>query len=214
VIIFVTSCQNNKTGFQYDPTVSYPLLNAGDFWMDKFDQRGLQNAIIYRDRIYCNTIDVGGDNNFLYCLNPENGLVVWRRHVDAYATQPVSFQDDTVIYCSYLGHISTFDKDGKIIWKAKFNHPYGGHWLDTINSRLLVKTVYWKNVSEYDVKSGKLISDNENDSLQKLVEKKMNDERHLANREYRVIRNGKAYTLKCRPPRPDDVGDYTIEITR
>lgn len=53
-------------------------------------------------------------------------------------------------------------------WKIKFDNPYGGHWLDTVNSRLFVKTVYWKNVAEYDVTSGKLISDIKNDSLQNL----------------------------------------------
>jgi hypothetical protein len=208
------SCQDNKSNFDYDPAVPYPLLNAGDFWIDKFDQRGLQNAIIYRDKIYCNTIDVGGDENFLYCLNPKNGLVVWRGNVSAYASQSASFSKDIVVYSSYLGEISSFDSTGTNIWNAKFGHPYGGHWLDTVNSKLLVKTVYWKNVSEYDVNSGKLISDNENDSLQRLIEQKMKDSRLLETHEYQFVKMGKTYIIKCRPSKPDEIGEYTIEIIK
>lgn len=213
-IIVLTSCQGNKSGFTYDPTVPYPLLNPGDFWVDKFDQRGLQNAILYRDKIYCNTIDVGGDGNYLYCLNPTNGLVVWRVHVDAYATQSVSFFKDMIFYCSFLGHISVFDNDGAHLWKARFAHPYGGHWLDTSNSKLFVKTVYWKNVSEYDVNSGKLISDNENEALQTLIEKKIKDERLLETQYYTFKHNGKEYTINCRPSKSNEIGKYTIEIEK
>ena len=211
-IVVLISCQGNKSNFDYDPTVPYPLLNPGDFWIDKFDQRGLQNAIIYRDKIYCNTIDVGGDANFLYCLNPMNGLVVWRGHVKAYASQPASFFKDIIVYSSYLGDISSFDSTGTNVWNAKFSHPYGGHWLDTINSKLLVKTVHWKYVSEYDVNSGRLVSDNESDSLQRLIASKLKDERLLEKHEYHFTAKGKTYTLKCRPSKRDEVGQYTIEI--
>jgi len=213
-IVVLTSCRDSKLNFDYDPTVPYPLMNSGDFWIDKFDQRGLQNAIIYRDKIYCNTIDIGGDGNFIYCLNPKNGLVVWRGHVDAHASQPASFFKDIIIYSSYLGDISSFDSTGTNIWNAKFGPPYGGHWLDTINSRLLVKTVYWKNVSEYDVNSGELISDTENDSLQRLIESKIKDSRLLDKYEYQFVKMGKIYIIKCRPPKPNEVGEYTIEIEK
>ncbi|XZF14825.1 hypothetical protein ACTHGU_01705 [Chitinophagaceae bacterium MMS25-I14] len=214
VLIFLASRYENRSRFVYDPTIPYPVLNPGDFWPDKFDQRGLQNAVIYRDRIYCNTIDVGGDGNFLYCLNPQNGLVVWRTHVDAFASQPASFQDDSIIYCSYLGDISTFSNEGKILWKGRFDHPYDGHWVDTVNSKLLVKAVYWKYVSVYDIKSGKLISETENDSLQRLIELKIKNERLTAMRKYRFIRAGAAYTIKCSPSGPDETGEYKIEISK
>jgi len=204
ILIVLTSCQENNSNFVFDPSVPYPLLNPGDFWVDKFDQRGLQNAIIYRDKIYCNTIDIGGDN-FLYCLNPKNGLVEWRGHIDGFASQSASFKNDTVIYCSYLGNISTFDKEGKVIWKAKFSHPYSGHCLDTINSKVLVRTAYWRNVSEYDLKSGKLVSDNENDSLKKLIEKNRKDKRLFEKHTYRFKRNGKTYTIKSIPSSSDEV---------
>jgi len=214
VSLFLISCQKNGSNFDYDPTVPYPLLNPGDFWLDKFDQRGLQNAIIYRDKIYCNTIDVGGNANFLYCLNPKNGLVLWRAHVDAFASQPVSFQDNRVIYCSYLGDIYTFNNDGKIIWKAKFDYPYGGHSVDTINSRLLVKTVYWKYVSTYDIKSGKLISKTKNDSLQQLIYNKKVNQSHMKNHQYHFTRFNKTCTVKCEPLKSSEFCEYEIEITQ
>lgn len=210
----LVSCNDSNNSFTYDSSAPYPKMNAGDFWPDKFDQRGLQNAIIYRDRIYCNTIDVGGENNFLYCLNPMNGLVEWRGHVKAYAIQPVSVQQDTVIYVSYLGDITAFNKEGSQLWSARFNHPYGGHWLDSSRSKLLVKTVYWKYVSEYDVNSGKLVSDNEDDSLQMLIEKNKTDLRLAESHEYRFKRNENEYIIKCRPAKPGEPGEYTIEIRK
>ena len=211
-VLVLLSCQENTSRFNYDPTVPYPLLNPGDFWPDKFDQRGLQNAIIFHDRLYCNTIDVGGDRNYLYCLNPENGLVEWRVQIEAMASQPVSFAEELIIYSSYLGNISVFNNEGKRLWTAKFNHPYGGHWVDTLNSKLLVKTVYWKYVSEYDIKPGRLISDLENDSLQQLIEENRKDERLLKTNEYQFVRNASNYHIYCRPSEPKEVGDYKIEI--
>ncbi|MDC0008318.1 hypothetical protein OAE12_01270 [bacterium] len=210
-LLVLVACQEKKSGFNYDPTVPYPLLNSGDFWIDKFDQRGLQNAIIYRDRLYCNTIDVGGDANYLYCLNPQNGLVEWRANVEAYASQSAAFLDSIIIYSSYLGNISAFNEEGKNLWKAKFSHPYGGHWVDTLNSKLLVKTVYWKHVSEYDIKSGNLISDKENDSLQLLIEENRKDKRLLETHIYNFTRNGTTYKINCRPSKTEEWGDYKIE---
>lgn len=221
VFLYLITClfsckvkQTDKLEFVYNPQEPYPILKPGDFWPDQFDQRGLQNAIIYSDKIYCNTIDVGGDGNFLYCLNPKNGLVVWRGHVKAYASQSASFFKDKIIYSSYLGDISSFDSSGSNIWNAKFGHPYGGHWLDTNNSRLLVKTVHWKYVSEYDVNSGKLILDNENDSLQNVIESNMKDRRLLERHEYQFVKMGKTYLIKCRPSKPNEVDNYTIEIEK
>lgn len=211
-LLLLLSCQENTSRFNYDPSVPYPLLNPGDFWPDKFDQRGLQNAIILHDRLYCNTIDVGGDHNYLYCLNPENGLVEWRVQIEAMASQPVSFAEELIIYSSYLGNISVFNNKGKKLWTAKFNHPYGGHWVDTLNSKLLVKTIYWKYVSEYDIKSGRLISDSKNDSLQQLIEENRRDERLLKTNEYQFVRNESNYHIYCRPSKSKEAGDYKIEI--
>ena len=212
-LLLLASCKG-KSGFSHDPAVPYPLFNPGDFWADKFDQRGLQNAVVYQDKLYCNTIDVGGDENFLYCLNPKNGLVIWRVSVEAFATQPVSVYEDKIVYCSYLGDISVINNKGKLIWKAKFKHPYGGHWMDTSHAELLVTTVYWKNVSHYELNTGKLISDNESDSLQKLIDLKRNNEIILDKYEYRFTREGKTYTIICRPPGPGEGNDCKVDINR
>ncbi|WP_431244207.1 PQQ-binding-like beta-propeller repeat protein [Flavobacterium sp. P21] len=214
ISIIMICCTKKESNFEYDPTVPYPILNPGEFWLDKFDERGLQNAVVYHDKIYCNTIDVGGDSNFLYCLNPKDGNVVWRAHVDAFASQPASFQGDTVIYCSYLGDISAFDNKGKTIWKAKFDDPYGGHCVDTINSTLLVKTVYWKYVSKYDIKSGKLISRIENDSLQSLIYAKMRDSSSLKEHKYQFTGKDKTYAIKCKPFMSVEVWEHKIEISK
>lgn len=210
-LLILSSCKS-KSDFSYDPAIPYPLFNPGDFWADKFDQRGLQNAILYNDKLYCNTIDVGGNENFLYCLNPGNGLAVWRVKVDAYASQPVSFQDDKIVYCSYLGDIIVVNLEGELVWKAKFSHPYGGHWLDSSRSRLLVKTVYWKFVSEYDMTTGKLMADAESDSLQGLMALKMKIEKRGDKKEYHFTRAGRDYHITCRPPGPGEGDDYRIEI--
>jgi hypothetical protein len=209
ILCFLTSCREEESAFVYDPSIPYPIINSGDFWPDKFDQRGLQNATLYRDRIFCNTIDVGGNSNFLYCLNPTNGLAVWHKNIKAYASQPVSFCGDKIIYCSYLGDISLFNYGGDLIWQTKFKHPYGGHWVDTINSRLLVKTVYWKNVSIYDLKSGALISDDENDSLQRQITFKIKNTIATQKLEYQFVNKGENYKIKCSPV---ETGGYKIEV--
>jgi len=212
ILLLLTSCQKNNSEefvFDYDPSIPYPVLNPGEFWLDRFDQRGLQHAVIWRDKIYCNTIDVAGNGNFLYCLNPVNGLVEWRAPVEAFAAQPAVVCDENVVYCSYLGDLSIFDMEGKRIWKAKFDHPYGGHWVDTIRSQLLVKTVYWKDVSVYDIKSGDLISNAENDSLQELIASKIKNDLPLETHTYRLERMGTTYIINCGP---DTIGNYKIDI--
>jgi len=196
ILFFLTSCQENKSDFVYNPQIPYPILNPGDFWLDKFDQRGLQNAIIYFDKIYCNTIDVGGNNNFLYCLNLTNGLVEWRANVKSFASYPATIHSDKIVYCSYLGEISTFDTAGKEIWTAKFGHPYSGHWVDTTNSTLLVTTVAWNGVNIYDINSGKIISKMRSDSLKNFIKERRNENYSIQNQEYIIQNMDMKYTVK------------------
>jgi outer membrane protein assembly factor BamB len=204
--LILTSCEEKK--WTYNPAVPYPTLSPGDFWPDKFDQRGLQNAIIYKDKIYCNTIDVGSDSNFLYCLNPKDGHVMWRANVAAYATQPVSYYKDTIIYCSYLGDMYAFNNNGKKIWENKYDRPYSGHSIDTTNSTLLVKTVSYSEVSAYSFSSGKIVSKIESDSLKNLIEKYRNNIFHFKN-EYRFVNKGKEYGIQAKS---NEMGKYKIEI--
>ncbi|MDJ1501738.1 hypothetical protein [Xanthocytophaga agilis] len=177
--------------------------------------RELQNAIIYDDKIYCNTIDVRGNKNFLYCLNPVNGLVVWRAPVTEYATQPVFLCDDVIIYCSFMGNISAFNKQGKVIWQAKFNSSYGGHWVDTTHSTLLVKTVYWKDVVTYAIKSGKVLSEVKSDSLQKVIAENSKNAYPMPKKQYRFERMGRKYVLTCEPEeRRGYKKEYKIDIQK
>ena len=213
ITLHLTSCEEkhkNNSGFKYDPTIPYPTLNPGDFWPDKFDQRGLQNAIIYQDKIYCNTIDVGSESNFLYGLNPNDGLVLWKAHVGAYASQPVSYCKGTIIYCSYLGHMYAFDTKGTKLWENKFDSPYGGHLTDTTNSTLFVKTVYSPKVSIYDVSSGKILTKIDSDSLKNLIKKLPNNAIPMQ-KEYRFARMGWNYVIKSKA---GEMGTCKIEIKK
>lgn len=171
VMIFILiSCNEDQTGvqFSYDPSVPYPLFNSGDFWLDSFNQGGLQNARVYGDRLYCNTIDVGG-NNYLYCLNLKTGTVNWRSMVSAYATQSITKINDTIIYCSYLGHIHAYNIIGEALWDEQYSRPYAGHWVDTTDNKIKIKTVSDSEVSIYRL-DGKNMLVEENQRLKNEID--------------------------------------------
>lgn len=212
IVVLLASCQVNQSKekeFEYEPSVPYPILNPGDFWPKKFDQRGLQNATIYNDRIYCNTVDEGGSSNFLYCFNLINGLVEWRAHVKSYACQPVVLCDGAIVYCSCLGDASAYNDQGELMWENKFDYPYAGHWVDTASSRLLIKTAYWKNVSVYDIRSGKLVAAVKSDSLQSVINDKANNGYSLQPSTYQFERKGVNYVIDCKR---GENGECKIEI--
>lgn len=214
LVICLTACHGRlpaPPAFAFDPTVPYPLLNPGDFWPDTFDQRGLQNAVVHRDQLYCNTIDIGGPGNFLYCLNLRNGLVVWRAPVEAFATQPASFQGDTTVYCSYLGDISTFDRHGFSLWPTQQVTSYDEHWVDTTHARVLVTVVYWKHVYTYDIRSGKLLAKVTSDSLKQCVARAIRSSYPRQTYRYQFVRKGKQYRIVCEPA---ERGTSTVTIAR
>lgn len=214
LLVFLASCQEERYShpdFVYNPDMPYPILNSGDFWPDQFDQRGLQHARVYKDRLYCNTIDLGGKHNYLYCFNLNNGLVEWRAPVAAYAAQPVSFCNGSIIYCSYMGDISAFSFTGDTLWQTRFKYPYGGHWVDSAHSQLLIRTEYWKYVSVYDISTGKLLSDIESDSLQKLVTAQVDKRIWVPENMYQFERDGVRYRILCRA---GELEEYKIEILK
>lgn len=208
LLVCCNESEIKENEFTYNPSIPYPIFNSGDFWPDKFNQKGLQNALIYQDRIYCNTIDVGSNNNYLYCLDLTNGLVIWRAKVETWATQPVFCFNNTIIYCSYLGNIFAFDENGKELWRNKYDRPYGGHLGDTINSTFLIRTPYGSEISIYDIESGKLISKIENDSIKKEIEKKRNNI-NILQKEFQFERQGIGYKIKTME---NLNGQYKIEI--
>ncbi|MGB1041706.1 MAG: hypothetical protein ACPGVD_12590 [Flavobacteriales bacterium] len=212
-IIFLNSCIETKvkkeTKFIYNTLIDYPVFNSGDFWIEKFDQRGLQNAVIYDDKLYCNTIDVGGDQNFLYCLNLLNGLVVWRAQVDSYATQQVANFKDTIIYCSYLGNIYAFNSNGSLLWNNKYDRPFGGYKADYESSLISLITPFGSEVSNYEIKDGNLFSRVINDSLKRIIESKI-EKNEISNKKYFFERNGYDYVIKSSG---DVYGDVIIKIS-
>jgi hypothetical protein len=168
IILFIfISCKKSK--FEYDPTVPYPELKVGGNWRDKYDKRGLQNAIIKGKYQFVNTINISEGQNYLYCLNLENGKVKWRNEIDAYASQPVSIIDNQLFYVSYVGNIYSFSMDGKKLWSNKLKSSYSGHALNPNNNNLLVETVT-QGVYEFDRKTGKEINHYKSDSLKLLCE--------------------------------------------
>lgn len=151
ILLVLFSCKKDK--FEYNTSMPYPKLEVGENWRDKYDERGLQNAIIKGKYQFVNTINIREGQNYLYCLNLENGKVEWRNEIDAYASQPVSIINNQLFYVSYLGNIYSFSLDGKKLWTNKLKSSYGGHKLNPNNNNLLVKTVT-QGVFEFDKKTG------------------------------------------------------------
>ncbi len=48
---FFLSC--DRGGFKHNPAKPYPVMEVGDYWIDQFDQRGLQNAMVYARALIC-----------------------------------------------------------------------------------------------------------------------------------------------------------------
>lgn len=142
VLIFVfTTTYSCDSTFDYDPSKAYPILETGDYWIDKFNQGGLQNARIFGDRLFCNTINITKGQDFLYCLSLITGKVIWRIPVKWYASQPVVIYNHTVYFSTILGDIYKITLDGKLIWEQKLPSPYAGHTINPQNGNLLVNTV-------------------------------------------------------------------------
>lgn len=155
ILLIVLSCKKNK--FEYNPSIPYPKLEVGENWLDKYDKRGLQNALINGKYQFVNTINISKGQDYLYCLNLENGKVEWRNEIDAYASQPVSIIQNQLFYVSYLGSIYSFSLDGKKLWTNKLKSSYSGHKINPINNNLLVQTVT-QGIFEFDKKTGEEIN--------------------------------------------------------
>ena len=155
IFLFLISCKENK--FEYDPSKPYPKLEVGESWLDKYDERGLQNSITNGKYKFVNTINISEGQNYLYCLNLENGKVEWRNEIDAYASQPVCIINNQIFYVSYVGGIYSFSLDGKKLWTNKLKSSYSGHTINSKNNNLLVSTVT-QGIFEFDKKTGKEVN--------------------------------------------------------
>lgn len=212
-LIFICSCsdQSNHDNFSFDPTIPYPLLNPGDFWLDKFDERGLQNGRVYNDDLFCNTINVRGDT-YLYCFDLKSGKVKWRAKVHEFATQPITKQNETIIYCSFLGEFQVFDITGKEIWTATYDKSYAGHWVDPSDSKIKVKGVIGSEIRIYNI-NGDVDTTIKSFSLKKKIDK-LGRQVDKINKRYRLAYKGWKYDIDVSTPQNKELNNIEIKKYR
>ena len=184
-------CSCNQE-FKHNPSEPYPEFAIGEYWIDKFDQRGLQNAVTFNHKLYVNTINISKGDDFIYCLNLENGKVLWKYKVKTHASQPISVNENRIYFCTYVGDIYAFTKEGKLLWTKKLESSYGGYTINPINNNLIVRSVS-NGIYEFDSLSGELIQHYEKgkgNTLPIIVQNKMIYSTH----EYKDNKNN---LLKC-----------------
>ncbi|MEM9835865.1 MAG: hypothetical protein AAF828_05155, partial [Bacteroidota bacterium] len=114
VILVFVLCQSCKS--DWNPQEQYPNLEVGEYWIDIFDQRGLQNAKVVGDTLFCNTIN-HDKPDYLYCLSLTTGKVIWKYPTSHFASQPVVVFEDEIYFSTYVGHISKISRGGEGIWE-------------------------------------------------------------------------------------------------
>jgi hypothetical protein len=152
-IISSYHCTNS---WQFDPSVPYPVLQDGDYWVDKFHEGGLQNSLIHEDKLFCNTINISSGPNYLYCLSLSTGKVLWKYPVKKFAADPVIIHKDKLVYVSYVGDFFVLNLSGQLLFEQKLSYSYAGIALNPINSNLLIQSVT-DGVFEYNFENGALI---------------------------------------------------------
>ncbi|MEO6229687.1 MAG: PQQ-binding-like beta-propeller repeat protein [Ferruginibacter sp.] len=148
-LIFISGC--------FDGSPKHIQYKKGDFWIASFRNNSFPSKAYKDDRIYCSSLEIGKNkSNFFYCLNLRTGKVDWVNQVNNWASQPPIICDSFIYYCSYVGDIYKFDKDGNQIWFSKFNTTYGGHCINPLNNNLLVGTVVY-GLRELDGETGEIV---------------------------------------------------------
>ena len=99
----------------------FDLKTGNELWRRRFgsifDQSGL---VIYNNKIYCNNND-----GFSYCIDPENGKILWQTRTRGGCSLP--FYLNGVVYFTSIadGHLYGLDaENGKIL--MKIDDPRGG----------------------------------------------------------------------------------------
>ncbi len=149
IFVLFQSCKSDW------PQEQYPNLQVGECWIDIFDQRGLQNAKVVGDKLFCNTINFDKPD-YLYCLSLTTGKVVWKYPTSNYASQSIVTFEDEIYFSSYVGEISKISMQGNEIWKIKFPSSYAGHKINPLNGNLFVNSVV-NGFYEFDRNSGELV---------------------------------------------------------
>lgn len=148
-LLLLASC-----GWKFDPSSPYPDLQVGDYWIDKFDQRGLQHAKVTSDKLFCNTINITKGQNYLYCLSLSTGKVLWKVPVETYASQGVEIHGGQLYFCTYVGDLYKISMEGEVLWKMKCPFPYAGHKVNPINGNVIVNSVV-NGAYEFDANTGR-----------------------------------------------------------
>lgn len=189
LLMAILGCEGS--GFKHDPTELYPEFNVNDYWIDKFDQRGLHNIEIDSDKLYCNTTNGYKGQDFLYCFDFKSGKVLWKVKVKNYASQKVEIDSSGMFYVSYVGDIIRVDLNGKLVWESKLKGSYGGHTINPVSNNLIVRTVTG-GFYEYNVNSGNIenhFADNKYSRMPKFVGDKMlfaSKNKHEENASYAI----------------------------
>lgn len=132
-------------------------LDKGDYWVVDFKSGSYPAKIFSDNKIYCSSIEItSGLPNYFYCFDFETGKVSWRKQVESWASFSPVVLDTLIYYCSYLGHIYSLNKTGKLRWQQRSLGSYAGHKINPINNNLFVSTVEM-GVHEYDYKTGNVI---------------------------------------------------------
>jgi len=149
-LIFLSSClDDSPKNFRYI---------QGEYWIDNFRNNSLPSKTFVDDKIYCSSINIADTiGNYLYCLNLKTGKVDWTSRVDNWASMEPIVKDSFIYFCSFVGDIYKFDKQGKELWKAKVSGSYSGHYINPHNNNLMVKTVT-SGIYEYDFVQGNIVN--------------------------------------------------------
>ncbi len=122
---------NNLIIFAGDKDVyAYNRFNGTQVWKSKmpdmeFNGFGFTRILLAYDKLF-----VKSDNFELYCLNPENGNVVWinLNCGAAWAQNRMEYLDQILYFSSGSHKIHAIDMNtGKILWEERspYKHPYG-----------------------------------------------------------------------------------------
>ena len=132
------SCNNNE----------YTELEVGNYWLNDFQQAPIQNARLYKGKLYCNSINQQ-TGDFLYCLDLIDGRVKWKVPVDNFASAPVLINDKAIYYTTLVGHTYCVSLDGNILNSIKFSNSYSGQRINTFNGNLIMNSVV-NGAKEFD----------------------------------------------------------------
>ena len=144
LVLIVGLFQGCHLFLEYEPvSIRY---TKGDLWVSRWinnGNNGFPSKTFVDDKIYCSGMELSSSDSsdLLYCLNLKTGVVDWTAEVHHWAGMPPIVGDSFIYFCSYVGDIYKFDRQGNKIWQQHSESPYSGHCLNPLNNNLIVHTV-------------------------------------------------------------------------